>query len=115
MTNRKPPREGVPPAPSAANGPGPVSYPYRPPEPPTEAPRGRHPVTSHLPFGDSRAMAAYWGKEAAWAIGQALTNPAPMTIEDLNLDHAVRCTRMAAWHALRILGRPTWKELSEMR
>jgi hypothetical protein len=58
-------------------------------------------------------MAAHWGGEARWAIGQALAYPRPTTVEDLNLEHAVRATRMAAWHALSVIGRPSWQQLQE--
>lgn len=62
----------------------------------------RHPVTVHLPFTDHRAMAAHWGAETAWAIRKALERP-PFVSEDLDLHHAVRCARFAAWHAFKAM------------
>ncbi len=61
----------------------------------------KHPVTVQLPFDDHRAMANHWGAEAKWAIAKALQRP-PFVTEDLDLDHA-RATRMAAWHAQKVL------------
>lgn len=64
-----------------------------------------HPITEALDFSDDRAMAAYWGTEAVRAIRRAVAQPAPQTIWDHDLDHAVRATKMAWWHALKIGGR----------
>lgn len=65
----------------------------------------RHPTTVRVPFGDRRAMAAHWGLEAVRAIRDAIATPAPATIYDLDLEHAIRSARVAAWHALRVLGK----------
>lgn len=62
----------------------------------------RHPVTEHLPFDDHRAMAAYWGDQALYAIRQAVAHPTYTTHEDLALNQAVRATRMAVWHAAKV-------------
>jgi hypothetical protein len=64
-----------------------------------------HPVTHRLNFNDHRAMADWWGLEALGSIRNAIATPRPATIEDLDMLHAVRATRMAVWHAEKVLGR----------
>lgn len=59
----------------------------------------RHPTSFAYPHGDHRALAAYWGEQAACAIRRAVALQNQTTIEDFNLLHAVRCARIAAHHA----------------
>lgn len=53
---------------------------------------------------DDRGLAAYWGEQARLAIRDALANPRPSTAIDMDLEHAVRCARIAVWHAMKALG-----------
>lgn len=64
----------------------------------------RHPTTTPLPT-DHRGLAAWWGDEALWAIRQAVANPQPSTIRDLDVEHAVRSARCALWHAEKAISR----------
>lgn len=59
----------------------------------------RHPVTVKIDFSNHKTMVAYWADEMLWAVRQAITNPHFATIEDLNLNHVVRCARAAYYHA----------------
>lgn len=61
----------------------------------------RHPVTTQLLFSNHKLMAAHWGLEAIASMRAAVVNPQPHTVEDLDMNHAVRSARMAWWHATK--------------
>lgn len=53
----------------------------------------------NYPNGDHRKLAAYWGQQALNCIQRAVVAPRHECV-DHDLDHAVRCARLAVYHAL---------------
>lgn len=62
----------------------------------------KYPITEPAPT-EHAAWAAWWGEQALRAIRDAIANPHPTTRFDLDYDHAVRSTRLAAWHGFKAM------------
>ena len=52
-----------------------------------------------------RTLALYWANEMRKALTAAIANPEPTTIEDLEMNHVVRCAKQMAYHGFRVLGK----------
>lgn len=65
--------------------------------------------------GDHQGWAVYWGAQALASYGRCLDTPRPTTQVDFDLEHLVRSTRMAFYHASRLMNYQYWLGVAEMQ
>lgn len=58
---------------------------------------------------DHRGWAAYWSDEALGAMRRASAAPTPATVQDLDMEHAVRSARLAFYHAAIVADYRYWE------